>query len=86
MIPLKRFLSERRMRNVKRNENRKARKNRRKRSKKKFGTVWAKEKKSPNFGICTCTKVKYCTLLHGISIKMLLQCEKVVLIANFRES
>jgi len=76
MILSKLFLPEGRMWRVKRNEDKKAGKKRRKRSKRKFGTLLAK--KGPNFGLCACTKVKFCTLLHGISVKMLLQGEKVL--------
>ncbi len=33
----------------------------------------------PGPPLCACTKVKYCTFLQGIFIKMLLKCENVLL-------
>lgn len=59
------------------NENKKAEQKREgKGARKKFGKFQLK--KSPNFGLCACTRVKYCAFLHGIYVKMLLQYEKVL--------
>jgi len=65
---------------VKRNEDKKAGKKEGKGARGNLKQFQPKKQKktSPNFGLCACTKVKFCTLLHGISIKMLLQCEKVL--------
>ncbi len=54
---------------VKDRENKKAEKNERKGARKKS--------ESPNFGLCACAKVKYCTFLHGNFIKIFLHCQKV---------
>ena len=59
---------------VKRNEDKEAGKKKKEKEQEKIWNGFSKKK----FGLCACTKVKFCTLLHEISIKMLLQCEKVL--------
>ena len=61
MITSKIFLPEERISRVESNENKKVEKTEGKGARKKKGTVQQKESK---FGLCACTKVKYCTFLH----------------------
>ena len=56
-------------------ENKKAEKNEKQRSEEKKPELFGK--KSPNFGLCACAKVKFCTFLPEIFLKILLQCKKM---------
>ena len=76
------FRSKERMYGVEGRENKKAEKNEKQRSKEKNRNCSAKKKTTkkktnPNFGLCACAKVKYCTFLHQIFLKNLLQCKKM---------